>query len=128
MKKVLYLLIIGLTLIAPVNRLDIAKLSPVEAVAVSVEGGQIRIETDEGDIGTGSDVLTALRDLKEKALSIVYLDTARYLLVGDGAEDAAVTLRQHLKRSIKTGKYTGGSVKDESKYLEIHADSAKPEG
>lgn len=127
MRSVLYLLIIGLSFFAPVTKLDIANLSPVEAVAVYIEQGDVHLKTDEGDIGSGADAIAALQDLKESACSIIYLDTARYLLIGEGAEEAATSLRQHLSSSVKTGKYAGGSVKDEAKYLSIHADSDKPE-
>ena len=127
MRMILYILIVVLTLFAPVVRLDIAKLSPVEAVAIYMENGSVVLKTDEENQGIGTDAVSALRDLKEKAPAIIYLDTARYLLIGTGAEDAAEQLRKHLKPTIQIGVYKGGDVKEEAKYLDVHADAAGPE-
>lgn len=127
MKFILYALIIALSLFAPVTRLDIAKLSPVEAVAVYKEYGQVVLKTDEENEGRGESVHLALADLKKKASVIIYLDTARYLLVGEGAEAEAAALQAYLKESVLVGNYAGGDVKEEAKYLDVHTDSAKPE-
>ena len=127
MKFILYALIIALSLFAPVTRLDIAKLSPVEAVAVYKEYGQVVLKTDEENEGRGENVHLALADLREKASVIIYLDTARYLLVGEGAEAEAAALQAYLKESVLVGNYAGGDVKEEAKYLDVHTDSAKPE-
>ena len=128
MKIILYIIIVALTLLAPVKRLDIAKLSPVEAVAVYREDGQTVLITDEENIGRGADVHEALADLKESATAIIYLDTARYLLVGKDALAEGEALCRYLRRSVKFGAYNGGDVKEEAKYLDIHTDSAKPMG
>lgn len=127
MKFILYAVIIALSLFAPVTRLDIAKLSPVEAVAVYKEYGQVVLKTDEENEGRGENVHLALADLKKKASVIIYLDTARYLLVGEGAEAEAAALQAYLKESVLVGNYAGGDVKEEAKYLDVHTDSAKPE-
>ena len=128
MKIILYIIIVLLTLLAPVNRLDIAKLTPVEAVAVCRENGQTVLITDEENIGRGADVHEALADLKESATAIIYLDTARYLLVGKDALAEGEALCRYLRRSVKVGAYNGGDVKEGAKYLDIHTDSAKPMG
>ena len=127
MKFILYAVIIALSLFAPVTRLDIAKLSPVEAVAVYKEYGQVVLKTDEENEGRGENVHLALADLKKKASVIIYLDTARYLLVGEGAAAEAAALQAYLKESVLVGNYAGGDVKEEAKYLDVHTDSAKPE-
>ncbi len=128
MRTILYILILVIMLFAPVARIDIAKLSPVEAVAVYKENGLTVLKTDVGDEGRGSNGIEALENLKMKASSIIYLDTARYLLVGEGANEAAASLQKHLKPGIRLGEYKGGDVKEEAKYLDVHADSAKPTG
>ena len=128
MRIILYVLILALTFFAPVTRLDIAKLSPVEAVAIYMENGSVVLKTDEENVGIGPDAAAALQDLKEKASVIIYLDTARYLLVGAGADDAAEQIQQYFKPSVQVGEYKGGDIKEEAKYLDVHADSARPEG
>lgn len=127
MKILLYIVILVAMLLAPLDRLDIAKLEPVEAVAVYMEDGQVVLQTDGESIGKGATAQEALANLKEKALSVIYLDTADYLLIGEGAEGAAQDLRQHLRKSVQTGKYNGGNVKEEAKYLDVHGNAAKPE-
>lgn len=127
MKIILYLVIIALSFLAPVTRLDIAKLSPVEAVAVYKEYGQVVLKTDEENEGRGENVHLALADLKERASAIIYLDTARYLLIGEHAQAEAAALQTYLKPSVLVGKYAGGDVKEEAKHLDVHIDSAKPE-
>ena len=127
MRILLYIVILVAMFFAPVDRLDIAKLEPVEAVAVYLEDGLIALQTDGEDIGRGTTAQEALADLKENALVVIYLDTADYLLIGEGAEGAAQDLRQHLRKSVQTGKYNGGNVKEEAKYLDVHGNAEKPE-
>lgn len=126
MRILLYIVILAAMLFAPVDRLDIAKLEPVEAVAVYMEDGLITLQTDGEDIGRGTTAQEALADLKENALAVIYLDTADYLLIGDGAETAAKDLRQYLRKSVETGQYNGGNVKEEARYLDVHGNGEKP--
>lgn len=126
MRKLLYIIIGVTVLLLPVDRLDAAKLLPVEAVAVTVEGERVVLVTDTEDRGEGSTAEAALKDLKEKALGIIYLDTANYLLVGEGAEEPAEELRKHLKRRVQTGAYAGGDVMEEARWLDAHRESARP--
>ena len=127
MRILLYIVILAAMLFAPVDRLDIAKLEPVEAVAVYMEDGLITLQTDGENIGRGTTAREALADLKENALAVIYLDTADYLLVGEGAEVASQDLLQYLRKSVEIGKYNGGNVKEEAKYLDVHGNAAKPE-
>lgn len=126
MRVFLYCLILLLIFAAPVDRLDVAKLEPVEAVAIYMEDGKVALETDGGSKGYGLDAVAALEDLKQNAIRVVYLDTARYLLVEEGAEAYAEQLQCCLKQNIKTGVYNGGDVKEEAQYLDAHRESARP--
>ena len=51
---VLYAIIITAMLFAPVEKLDAAKLIPVEALALSMEEGQVVLKTDMNNMGMGS--------------------------------------------------------------------------
>ena len=126
MRILLYIIILVAMFFAPVDRLDIAKLEPVEAVAVYMEEGRVTLQTDGEDIGSGVAAQEALADLKENALAVIYLDTADYLLVGEGAEEAAKDLQQYLQKSVQIGKYNGGNIKEEAQYLDVHKNAAKP--
>lgn len=113
-------------LVVPLSRLDIAKLEPIEAVAVYVENAEVVLKTDTKAEGRGATVESALEDLKNRTTAIVYLDTARYLLVGENAEQQAQQLKQYLKSTIRQGAYAGGDVKEEAKYLDAHSEGARP--
>ena len=126
MKTLLYIIILAAVLFVPVTRLDIAKLEPVEAVAVYLEDGLVKLRTDCESMGVGETALEALQDLKEKALSVIYLDTAKFLLVGENAQQAAAELGQYLRDNIKICAYSGGDVKAEAKYFSTHEEAAKP--
>lgn len=125
MRKILSIVILMLSLAAPVKRLDVAKLQPVETVAIYYSGNAVVLETDTGDVGQGSTAAKALQDLKESACSVIYLDTAEYLLIGQNAQNAAAELRPFLKDSVKVGSYHGGDIKKETAYWEIHGDLPK---
>lgn len=120
MRILLSVIIIALTLAAPVKRLDVAKLQPVEAVAVYVENGQVILETDTEDRGVGKNALEALADMKAKALSVIYLDTAEYLLVQEGAEEYAIELKPMLNGSVLVGQYLKGEVREQALFYEVH--------
>ncbi len=126
MKYLIYVIIVLLTFFAPVKRADVAKLLPIEAVVLRREGESIALETDSGDIGIGNTVQEALENLKTNAIQVVYLDTARYLLVEPGVENEAEEIRQKLKKSVKVGTYSGGDIKQAAKYLDAHQETAKP--
>lgn len=127
MRIALYGLIIGLSFLIPVQRLDVAKLEPVEAIALSAEGKQLKLETDGEYVGKGASVAEALADLRENTPAVIYLDTARYLLMGSGTESHLPEIQAYLKDSVKVGAYQGGNVKEEAKYLDAHWESTRPE-
>lgn len=125
MRKILSVIILALALAAPVKRLDVAKLQPVQTVAIYLDGDAVVLETDTGDKGQGSTAVEALKDLKESARSVIYLDTAEYLLIGRDAQRRAAELRAYLKDSVKVGSYNGGDIKEETSYWEVHGDLPK---
>ena len=126
MRKILYIVILGLLFFAPLERLDVAKLLPVKAVAVYMQNDQVVMETDMAYIGRGDTALSALADLKERTPAVVYLDTAEYLLVDQAAVTQVDLLRQELKPSVKVCLcQAAGRVQETVKYLEIHSNLPK---
>ena len=119
MKKYLYILIIGVSLLVPVKKTDIAKLQPVEAVFVHDVVDRVEIFTDTGDWGEGTTVLAALEDMKANATRYIYLDTAKYLLVSK--EQQIADLGKELKGSVRLGMWdSNDELFDAVSYLEIH--------
>ena len=124
MRIAIYALIVIFTFLAPVQRVDVADLLPIEAVAMYIDNGLVVLETDTKHLGKGETVAKALEDLKHKTSAIVYLDTAEFLIVSKDAEDHILDLKQYLKP--KVGVFVGDGkerVKDMAKYLDIHGNT-----
>lgn len=123
MRVVLYIVILAILFFVPLERVDVAKLLPIEAVAVYMEEGNVVFETDTEHKGRGADVAKALENLKENTPAVVYLDTAEFLIVSEDAQSHLNALRSYLKPSVKV--CIGGArnhVKDAAKYLDVHGD------
>ena len=119
-------MILALLYFAPVEGLDIDKLKPVQTVAVSVVNDRVVLETDTGNEGNGKNVVLALEDMEEHTPGVIYLDTAEYLLIAEGAEPAAEDLREYLKTNVLVSKWDGkGRVEDAEKYLRVRSDLPK---
>lgn len=126
MKRILiYIGILALTLMAPVERLDVAKLEPVEVVFLSKEGDTVLLATDTEASGRGMDVSAALQDLKRTTPGVVYLDTAEFLVVSEDAAEQIDALRAHLKGSVKLCLARDLQVEEVAKYLEVHGNLPK---
>ena len=122
MRILLYIGILALLLLAPIQRLDIAKLEPVQTVAISVSDGQVVLETDTKNKGQGATVQAAIEDLEKHTPGVIYLDTAQYLLITEEALQYAASVEPYLRRSVKVSLWDGqGSVEDAAKYLSVHS-------
>lgn len=120
MRKVLYVVILLLLMAAPVEKLDVAHLEPVEVVHLGKKGNIITMTTDTGAKGQGRTVSEALADLKENTPAVVYLDTARYLLVSEAALDAVEESRSWLKGSVQLCLAEEPNMEIAANYLETH--------
>ena len=101
MRKIIYVIILSLLFLAPVKRLDIANLQPVQTVGIYTEPGSVVLETDTHNIGRGETVADAVLDLEKNTPGVIYLDTAEYLLVSKDAQSHVDALREYLKPSVK---------------------------
>lgn len=123
MRLVLYICILALLPFAPVERLDVAKLEPVQTVAVRVEAGKVIIETDTKNQGQGSSVQEAVADLEANTPGVIYLDTAQYLLMTEDATDYTEELKNYMGSLVRVSLWDGkGSVETAAKFLEIRHD------
>lgn len=123
MRRVLYVALLVPLFFVPLNRVNVADLLPIEAVAIYMDGDQVVLETDAEYKGAGETAEKALAALKENTPAVVYLDTAEYLLVDPDAVEQAEALRSHLKPSVKVCVCrAAGKVKYTTQYLEVHGD------
>ena len=129
MKRIiLYIGILAALLAAPVERADVGKLRPVQAVYIYKEKDWFVLETDTDDLGIGATAEQALRNLKDTTAGIIYLDTAEYLLLSKDAQEAAEELREELKDSVRLCLMAQKvDMKEAAKYLSAHGDLPKLE-
>lgn len=124
MKRWLYLLgalaVLGVVARLPHPARDIAKLDPVQTVYLYVEAGQLHIETDTGDHGSGPTLTAAAADLRARADAEIFLDTAEYLLLDPGVAitDEFYTLLRPACRVVFT--QSRPDLEAAAGYLAIH--------
>ena len=127
MKRILlYILLTALVFVAPVDRVDVGMLHPVEVVAIYREGSDVVLETDTGDVGKGYNAQSALQNMKDTSKAVIYLDTAHYLMVHLDAQEAIDDLRSELNSGIRICYYnTTLQLEDVAEYLSVHGDLPK---
>ena len=126
MRILLYIIILALLFFAPVERLDVAKLEPVQTVAISMKENALILETDTNNRGEGANITDALSDLEDRTPGVIYLDTAEYLLVTEDATGYIDALRGYLSPSVKVSLWDGeGSVESAAQYLDVRNDLPK---
>lgn len=126
MRILLYIIILALLLLAPVERLDVAKLEPVQTVAIRVEKNSVILETDTNNRGEGTNIADALSDLEDSTPGVIYLDTAEYLLVSENATIYVDALRRYFSPSVKVSLWDGeSSVESAAQYLAVRDDLPK---
>lgn len=122
-RHIIYVILIAGVLFAPVNRVDVGALQPVEVISVYHNKGQVIVETDTGDMGQGKELEAALVDLMATSSAVVYLDTAEYLLIDSGTDEEISILKERLKGSTKVAMIMGHlDLKDVDSYLKAHND------
>lgn len=121
MRGVLYAVILASLFYVPLRRVNVADILPVEAIAVYIEGNKVVLEADTGDRGKGNSIQEALRNLEKESASIVYLDTARHLIVAPGAEQYVEQLRPMMRSSAQVCIGDAkGHVEQTANYLSAH--------
>lgn len=123
MRMFLYVCILALLPLAPVKRLDVAKLQPVQTVAVKIRGETVTLETDTGSVGQGRTIGDAVASLEENTPGVIYLDTAEFLLLGAGAEKEVASLQKYMGAGVRVSAWDGkGDVKTAAQYLQVRKD------
>ena len=120
MRVAAYIIILSLMLVVPVRKLNVAHLEPVEVVLLCMEDNKVCLRTDTDAVGRGDSAIEALKDMEEATPSVIYLDTAEYLLVQKEAIQYVDELRQKLKGSVKVCGAENVDLKISAEYLETH--------
>ena len=121
MRVVIYIVILAALFFAPLQRIEIANLEPIQAVWMHTENGTVFLETDTEDKGAGTSVFAALDDMKYNSPGKIYLDTAQYLFVSEIATEEIRTIQPYLKNSIRLCIWDGqGELKSAVKYADSH--------
>ena len=122
MKKTwIYGLLLTAALVVPTKTVKLGQMIPVEAVHMFKRGHVVVIATDTGDRASGAAAEQALEKLKEGASGILCLDTAKYLLVGTGAEDQIPQIAAYLKPDTYLCTIAGKvDLVEASAYLDVH--------
>ena len=127
MKRIpIYIISICLTFFAPVKRVDVGMLQPVEIIYVGDKNGQMLVRTDTGDCGIGDSFSEALKNMHETSPFVIYLDTADYLLIRENTKLEPDEVAKHLKTSIRVCLVN--EIEDlqmAGKYLKTHGDCPK---
>ena len=118
--------IVGAFGLSPFHGTDIATLSPVEVVWIERQFGNVRMETDSGEVGIGSTIADALDNMKATAAVTVFLDTANFVIVKKGSEDILPELKGVLRPScaVCTAQVMP-DLKQAAAFLALHEPSAK---
>ena len=120
-RLLLYGLILALVWLVPTERADVAKLRPVEVIAIYKKGNTVALTTDTEDVGVGTGATEALENMRSTSPAIIYLDTAEFLLVEDAAAGEVEAIRNELKDSVRLCKVSGKvDLKSAAKYLPVH--------
>lgn len=117
----LYIVLLAAALLVPAERTDLGKLKPVETVLLYESDGFITVRTDTEDEGSGDTLEKAIQNMKQTASGVIYLDTADYLLVMEGAQVWIPELRGILKENVRICKAEGQvDVLLAASYLSVH--------
>lgn len=123
MRKILYIIILVALLWAPVERLDVADLEPVQTVVIYMQQGMVVLETDTENMGRGVDLAAAVEDLEKNTPGVIYMDTAQFLLVAPDAQNQLNALQKYLSATVKVVQWDEkASVKDAARYLRVRKD------
>lgn len=104
---------------------DLGKLEPVSALYIYMYEGNVVVETDAGDLGSGKTLEAALEDLHAGSMGEIFLDTAEHLILTDASMPLLPELEKILRPSVEpvVGK-NGMDLKKAERYLSAHPTGA----
>ena len=106
--------------LSPFRGTDIGKLRPAQWVYLSRQEDTVWLETDTGDRGGGTDVLSALENLRRSAPGELFLETADFALVSREALRDLPQLRNVLRSGVEVCLAEGEPDENTAAYLQTH--------
>ena len=126
MRRLLYIMLVGVLFFVPLERLNVGDLAPVSAISIRHVNGKVELGVDVGYRGTGKSVLEALEMMNESALSVIYLDTAEYLVVPPDSTYLVAQLHPYVKGTTKVFvTELWQDLGEQKEYLSIHGEGVK---
>ncbi len=105
----------------PFEDTDVAELRPVQLIYITLAADGVIVETDTADAGHGATIHDALEDMKQRASGTVFLETAEFLLLSDGARSLALELSDVLRPGCAVCFVTEKpDLQEAVKYLSVH--------
>lgn len=110
----------------PSQGTELSRLRPAAVLMLRVDGKQITLETDMGDLGTGETLEDALRDLRDSAPGEVLLDTVENLILTESSRYLLPNLRRLLRPNVRVCT-AEGKLDTEAvwQYLRVHQPNNK---
>ena len=125
MKKLLWVCLVIVLMYAPVKKVDISQLEAIETIVLTLTEDAVVLQTDTGAVGRGVNIENALENLELSTNNVIYINTARYLLVSDEALPWVEGIRPYVPGDILLGEYGGGDIVEETKYMANHCKMTK---
>lgn len=99
-RRLTYLILVAAVFFAPVKRVNVASLEPVEALLLTQKGEDLTVTADTGYSGTGETISRAMEHLQENTPGLLYLDTLEYVALTPDTQGLLPGLQPFLKRRI----------------------------
>lgn len=124
MKKWMWLFLAAGILLSRVEHTGTAidLLEPAQVVRITVEDEETSIETDTGAKGIGKDLTAAVENLHSSSPTVVFLETAEYLIVNERAVEELPEVYELLRPSCQMCVSDGElDLKEAGSFLKTHS-------
>ena len=100
-RRILYAALLIAVFFAPVKRVNVADLEPVEAILLTRTAETVTLTTDTDISGTGEDISRAMENLRKNTPGELFLDTVQYVALPDLDDSDQETLKTYLPAGVK---------------------------
>ena len=120
-RGLVYALLLAAALLIPSEGVELGKMIPVETLYIQYKEGQIILQTDTEDVGTGATAQEAMADLEQTTAGRIFPDTTVFLLVDENAKYYIEAIEPYLKGNVRLCELNGDAdLKAVGEYLHAH--------